>query len=195
MANWSREKIEWLRKSRSVFIPRYRRLMQSGRLLVECDGRDDVIIIFPRQCFAHLIGFTYFNHHGREIPGALFDDLENGLVSPKLVKYSSQGKPHVTPQQAHDLTEAKIGIAAKVFVEIDRKEEDMWVVESAKSRVILFLGRAKWALGLAKEKTDNGGVGWTGRYVPSSLLNVSVLDKSVLKSGTTPSRVTDVHWI
>lgn len=201
MSDWSKEKIAWLRKARVHILPEYRRLSRSGRLLVVCENRDDVAIIFPKYCFAHLLGFTYFTDKGIETPGRLietpgrlFDDLSRGPVNSKRIKYSNQGKQGTTPQRAHDLTEAKIGMALTVFKQVDVLRPDMYVVDSAKSRVVLFFGRSQWALGLAKEKTKDSGA-WTGRYVPSSLIDDAILSDKVHRKGTSPAHVIDIRWI
>ena len=57
VVNLSAEKREWIRSIAGDARTAYGRLMRSGVLVVSCDNRDDIEIIFPKAKFAHLCGF------------------------------------------------------------------------------------------------------------------------------------------
>lgn len=67
-----------------------------------------------------------------------------------------------------------------------------YVVESAKSGLILFAGDERWALGLSEQvnKKDER----TGDYIPASLVNESVLSESIHRRGTRVRSVVSARW-
>ncbi|PWG64421.1 hypothetical protein [Bifidobacterium callitrichidarum] len=192
-SKWTEDKIKWLRSARRNILPEYRRLMDSGCLRLECAGRDDVCIVFLGENLAHLLGFAYVNEKRARIARRFPDDLHSGAVAANRIEFADKGKPGYTPQKGHDDAAKKNAIAQSVFSGIDSLDINGYVVESAKSAVVLFTGKVTWSLGLAKEKDANDV--WTGRYVPASLVDDSILSSAICKAGTKPSAIIRVSWI
>ena len=67
-----------------------------------------------------------------------------------------------------------------------------YVVESAKSGLILFAGDERWRWGLSEQvnKKDER----TGDYIPASLVNESVLSESIHRRGTRVRSVVSARW-
>lgn len=86
-------------------------------------------------------------------------------------------------------TKSKLDIAGEAFNHV---ASAAYVVESAKSGLILFAGDERWALGLSEQvnKKDER----TGDYIPASLVNESVLSENIHRRGTRVRSVVSARW-
>lgn len=193
MVNLSVEKREWIQSIAGDARAAYGRLMRSGVLVVSCDNRNDVEIVFPKAKFAHLCGFDYYwdaDKH-RLAPQELFyDDIVSDNFTYARADYSHRySDRNVTIQKRRERTRAKVAIAADVFSGLDTATH---VVESAKSDIVIFMGQSMWSLGLGHQRMRDGKE--TGRYIPSSLINDNILSTRVHRGGTAVSAITGFHW-
>lgn len=193
MVNLSAEKREWIRSIAGDARTAYGRLMRSGVLVVSCDNRADIEIVFPKAKFAHLCGFDYYWDAGKRRPAPqelFYDDIASGNFSYARADYSHRySGRNVTVQKRRERTGAKVAIAANVFGGLDTATH---VVESAKSDIVIFMGQTAWSLGLGHQRMRNGEE--TGRYIPTSLIDDDILSTRVHRGGTAIAAITGMRW-
>ena len=193
MADRSKEKAEWLRKVKDEIRPAYARLLSLGRLILQCDDGSEVAIRFTKSAFAHLCGFEYYidSHKERRARQSdFYDDIVRRNFTAKRADYTHRHNDRNTSyekRQSH--TKSKLDIAGEAFNHV---ASAAYVVESAKSGLILFAGDERWALGLSEQvnKKDER----TGDYIPASLVNESVLSESIHRRGARVRSVVSARW-
>lgn len=193
VVNLSVEKRAWIQRIAGDARNAYGRLMRSGILVISCDNRADIEIVFPKAKFAHLCGFDYYWDVAkrRRAPQELFyDDIVSANFTYARADYSHRySDRNVTVQKRRERTGTKVAIAADVFNNVGTATH---VVESAKGDIVIFMGRTEWSLGLGHQKMKNGEE--SGRYIPTSLINDSVLSDRVHRSGTAVSTIVNLAW-
>lgn len=193
VVNLSAEKREWIRSIAGDARTAYGRLMRSGVLVVSCDNRDDIEIIFPKAKFAHLCGFDYYWDAGKHrlAPQELFyDDIVSGDFPYARAIILTATVIGTSPcKKRRERTRAKVSIAAEVFNGLGTATH---VVESAKSDIVIFMGQTMWSLGLGHQRMHDGEE--TSRHIPSSLINDSILSTHVHRGGTAVSAIIGLRW-
>ena len=193
MADRSKEKAEWLRKVRDEIRPAYARLLSLGRLILQCDDGSEVAIRFTKSAFAHLCGFEYYmdSHKERRARQSdFYDDIVRRNFTAKRADYTHRHNDRNTSyEKRRSHTKSKLDIAGEAFNHVATAA---YVVESAKSGLILFAGDERWALGLSEQvnKKDER----TGDYIPASLVNESVLSESIHRRCTRVRSVVSARW-
>ena len=192
MPNLSQEKARWLRTIAGDARTAYGKLSASGTLVLVLEDGREVGVVFPKSLFAHLCGFEYYEDKNKTRYAKqekFFDDIVSLDFPVSHVDYSHRHSRRGTSiGKRRENTGKKVEIAASVFENVDNAE---YIVESAKSGIVIFAGTREWALGLAHQKNKRGER--LGTFVPISLLKTDVLSPSVCRSGKY-LRVFSSYW-
>lgn len=152
MADHSKEKAEWLRKVRDEIRPAYARLFSSGRLILQCDDGSEVAIRFTKGVLPIYVGLnTTWTSIRDVVPG---NRISMTTSYEGILRRSAWTTPiDIATGTRHTksggvIPKSKLDIAGEAFNHV---ASAAYVVESAKSGLILFAGDERWALGLSEQ--------------------------------------------
>lgn len=144
MADHSKEKAEWLRKVRDEIRPAYARLLSSGRLILQCDDGSEVAIRFTKGVLPIYVGLnTTWTSIRDVVPGSRISmTIIRRNFTAKRVDYTHRHSDRNTSyEKRRSHTKSKLDIAGEAFNHV---ASAAYVVESAKSGLILFAGDERW---------------------------------------------------
>lgn len=145
MADHSKEKAEWLRKVRDEIRPAYARLLSSGRLILQCDDGSEVAIRFTKGVLPIYVGLnTTWTSIRDVVPGSrisMTTSYEGILRRSAWTNTHRHSDRNTSYEKRRSHTKSKLDIAGEAFNHV---ASAAYVVESAKSGLILFAGDERW---------------------------------------------------